>query len=88
MKEPLQEQIEKHFRPEFLNRLDDVIVFRHLTENDLGDIVDLELKKVRERLGEHGLQARAHRRGQEVDRQEGHEPRLRRPAAASGRSRT
>jgi len=55
MKERVQEQIEKVFRPEFLNRVDDVIVFRHLTEDDLADVVHLELAKVRERLDERGL---------------------------------
>ena len=51
----MQEQIEKVFRPEFLNRVDDVIVFRHLTEADLGDVIEMELNKVRERLEERGL---------------------------------
>ena len=55
MKDRVQEQIEKVFRPEFLNRVDDVIVFRHLTEIDLGSVVELELSKVRERLLERGL---------------------------------
>ncbi len=56
MKERVQEQIEKVFRPEFLNRVDDTIVFRHLTEKDLGEVVELELAKVRERLSERGLE--------------------------------
>jgi len=55
MKSRVQEQIEKVFRPEFLNRVDDIIVFRHLTEKDLGEVVELELKKVRERLAERNL---------------------------------
>ena len=55
MKERVQEQIEKVFRPEFLNRVNDVIVFRHLTQSDLGHVVDLELAKVRDRLREKGL---------------------------------
>jgi len=55
MKERVHEQIEKHFRPEFLNRLDDVIIFRHLTNDNLGDVIEMELRKVRERLKEHGL---------------------------------
>jgi len=55
MKTRVQEQIDKVFRPEFLNRVDDVIVFRHLTSNDMKEVIDLELAKVRERLGEHGL---------------------------------
>ncbi len=55
MKSRVQSEIEKVFRPEFLNRVDDVIVFRHLTTEDLGKVVELELSKVRERLKEHGL---------------------------------
>jgi len=55
MKTRVQEQIEKVFRPEFLNRVDDVIVFRHLTYDDLGEVVELELAKVRQRLSERGL---------------------------------
>jgi ATP-dependent Clp protease ATP-binding subunit ClpC len=51
----VQERIERVFRPEFLNRLDDTIVFRHLTVEDLKEVIDLELKKVRERLLERGL---------------------------------
>src|SRR5690606_32349155 len=41
--------------PEFLNRLDDVIIFRHLTGDDLKQVVELEMSKVRERLAERGL---------------------------------
>jgi ATP-dependent Clp protease ATP-binding subunit ClpC len=55
MKERVHEQIEKVFRPEFVGRCDDIIVFRHLTEHDLEAVVDLELKKVRDRLFEKGL---------------------------------
>jgi ATP-dependent Clp protease ATP-binding subunit ClpC len=55
MKGRVQEQIEKVFRPEFLNRVDDIIVFRHLTQKDLSDVVEMELSKVRNRLSEYGL---------------------------------
>ena len=55
MKERVQERIERAFRPEFINRLDDIIVFRHLTTEDLKSVIDLELKKVRERLQERGF---------------------------------
>ncbi len=54
MKERVHEQIERVFRPEFVGRCDDIIVFRHLTEKDLGAVVELELKKVRDRLFERG----------------------------------
>jgi ATP-dependent Clp protease ATP-binding subunit ClpC len=55
MKGRVQEHIEKVFRPEFLNRVDDVIVFRHLTANDLKDVIEMEVGKVRDRLAERGL---------------------------------
>jgi ATP-dependent Clp protease ATP-binding subunit ClpC len=54
MKDRVIERIEKVFRPEFLNRLDDTIIFRHLNNEDLKDVIDLELGKVRERLRERG----------------------------------
>jgi ATP-dependent Clp protease ATP-binding subunit ClpC len=54
MKARVNDQIEKVFRPEFLNRLDDVIIFRHLTNEDLKSVIDLELAKVRSRLLDRG----------------------------------
>ncbi len=55
MKSRVMDQIERVFRPEFLNRLDDTIIFRHLTKEDLKSVIDFELSKVRERLLERGL---------------------------------
>ena len=55
MKEVLQKEVEHHFRPEFLNRVDDTIVFKALTREDLQTIVDYELAKVFKRLTDHGL---------------------------------
>ena len=55
MKEMLNKEVERHFRPEFLNRVDDTIVFRALTREDLQTIVNYELAKVFKRLTEHGL---------------------------------
>src|SRR5216117_3422371 len=50
MREKILEEAKKTFRPEFLNRLDDVIVFRALTKPDLIEILDLEISKVMQRL--------------------------------------
>ncbi|UCG59351.1 MAG: ATP-dependent Clp protease ATP-binding subunit [Phycisphaerales bacterium] len=55
MKDVLQKEVERHFRPEFLNRVDDTIVFKALTRENLQIIVDYELAKVFKRLTEHGL---------------------------------
>jgi ATP-dependent Clp protease ATP-binding subunit ClpC len=55
MKTRVVDEIEKVFRPEFINRVNDIIVFRHLTEDDMKQVVDLELTKVRDRLKEKGI---------------------------------
>jgi ATP-dependent Clp protease ATP-binding subunit ClpC len=52
MRENLLEELKRTFRPEFLNRVDSVIVFHALSREDIARIVDLELVKVRERLAE------------------------------------
>ena len=56
MKQRLMHEIEREFKPEFLGRLDDVVVFRSLTRENLKQIVEIELAKVRERLAEKGLE--------------------------------
>jgi ATP-dependent Clp protease ATP-binding subunit ClpB len=49
------EELRKHFRPEFLNRVDDVIVFRQLTQADLARIVELQLGKLEKQLQQRGI---------------------------------
>ena len=56
MKARVMDQIERVFRPEFLNRLDDTIIFRHLQKDDLKKVIDFELSKVRERLLDRGYE--------------------------------
>jgi ATP-dependent Clp protease ATP-binding subunit ClpC len=55
MKEMLKQEMEANFRPEFLNRVDDIIVFRSLNKADLKHIIDIELSKVVKRLKEKSL---------------------------------
>jgi ATP-dependent Clp protease ATP-binding subunit ClpC len=55
MKKLVTDQLKRTFKPEFLNRVDDVIVFRALTQGEINQIVSLEIDKVRERLLEHAL---------------------------------
>ena len=56
MKSRVMDQIERVFRPEFLNRLDDTIIFRHLTKEDLKKVIDFEMSKVRDRLQDRGYE--------------------------------
>ena len=55
MKENLTEEAKKVFRPEFLNRFDDLLVFRSLGRDELTQILELELEKVRKRLAERDI---------------------------------
>ena len=55
MKLQVNSELKKHFRPEFLNRLDDTIVFRQLTESEVRQIVDLDLNNLNDRLFDHHM---------------------------------
>ena len=55
MQKKLMEQLKRSFRPEFLNRLDSVIVFRQLQPEDIRQIVDIQIGDVNERMDEHFL---------------------------------
>ncbi|MEP7293189.1 MAG: ATP-dependent Clp protease ATP-binding subunit [Chloroflexota bacterium] len=55
MRKNVTEQLRRMFRPEFLNRVDAQIVFSSLSKDEIRQIVDLELNKVRERLIEHAI---------------------------------
>lgn len=52
MKQKLLDEVKKTFKPEFLNRIDDIIVFKPLTKEDLYKIVDIEVAEVKDRLRE------------------------------------
>ena len=56
MREQVMGELRRTFRPEFLNRVDEVIVFRALTREQILQIVDLEVAQVEERLAEHAIQ--------------------------------
>ena len=55
LKKQLLTETEKFFRPEFINRLDDIIVFQSLTKDDLYSIIDIELSKITSRLQSKGM---------------------------------
>src|SRR5258707_1247053 len=55
MKDKVMEALKGHFRPEFLNRIDDVIVFHELAKEEVTEIVDLMVKRVREQLEGQGI---------------------------------
>jgi ATP-dependent Clp protease ATP-binding subunit ClpC len=55
MKERLLDEVKKAFKPEFLNRIDDIIVFRSLTKEDLERIIEIEIRDVESRLKEQNI---------------------------------
>lgn len=56
MRKTLTDELKRQFRPEFINRVDSIIVFRQLSQADIRHIVNIILKEVNERLVEHELQ--------------------------------
>ena len=55
MKAKVNDELKRHFRPEFLNRIDEVIVFHELSTEDITEIVDLLIKRVQDQLASQGL---------------------------------
>jgi ATP-dependent Clp protease ATP-binding subunit ClpB len=55
MKEAVLTELRHHFRPEFLNRVDEIVVFHSLTEEDLKQILEIQLQRLRARLAERNI---------------------------------
>jgi ATP-dependent Clp protease ATP-binding subunit ClpC len=74
MREKILDESKKTFRPEFLNRLDDVIVFRSFTKPDLIQILDLEINKVLERLRHKNLKLELDEKAKDFLVEKGYDP--------------
>ena len=74
MKEKVISELRKTFRPEFLNRLDETIVFHSLNRDHIKKIVDLMLDEVQERLGEKGISLEVTDDAKEKLVEEGYDP--------------
>ncbi len=74
MKEKIREALKKYFRPEFLNRVDDIIVFNNLGKTEMMKIVDLQIKKVQERLLEKRIKINADKSAKEILIKKGFDP--------------
>jgi ATP-dependent Clp protease ATP-binding subunit ClpA len=79
-KEKLREKVlsalRETFRPEFLNRIDEIIIFNYLGKEEIRKIVDLELNKVKERLWEKKIQLEVSDSAKEVLAERGFDPSL------------
>ena len=76
MHKKLMDALKRTFRPEFINRLDSVIVFRALSKEDIREIVQLELNKVNHRLAENRINLRATDAALEYLAEEGYNPEM------------
>ncbi len=74
VEEVVRKELHKHFRPEFLNRIDDVILFRPLTREDLREIVELQLERVRRLAGELGVTLELDDEVKDLLAREGYDP--------------
>ncbi len=76
MKDKVTEALKTHFRPEFLNRIDDVIVFHELTLDEVKQIVDLFLRRVRDQLESQALDMALTEDAKEMLAKQGYDPQL------------
>jgi len=68
------EELHHHFRPEFLNRIDDVIIFHALTLGQLKRIVDIQLRRLGKLIGDRGLTLEVSDAAKEALANEGYDP--------------
>jgi len=74
MEDKVKAELRRHFRPEFLNRLDDVIIFHSLDEEELARIVDIQLEVVRKRLAQQQFTLEVDDAGKRLLAREGYDP--------------
>ena len=76
LKEKVMDALRENFRPEFLNRIDEIIIFNYLGKKEIKKIVDLELNKVAKRLEEKRIKIRFLEKAKEILAEKGFDPDL------------
>jgi ATP-dependent Clp protease ATP-binding subunit ClpB len=74
MEDKVMAELKKHFRPEFLNRVDDVIIFQSLDESEIERIVDIQLEKLKNRLAQQQLTLEVDAVAKKLLASEGYDP--------------
>lgn len=74
MKEKVMGELNLHFRPEFLNRIDETIIFRKLTEKELAQIIDIQIRSFEKRLAERNIQVKLTDKAKEFITNKGYNP--------------
>jgi len=70
----IDKALKETFRPEFLNRIDEIIIFSHLTQEQMSEIVDLQMQEIGQRLAEHGLSVELSAEARKWLAQQGYDP--------------
>ena len=74
MEDKVMAELKKHFRPEFLNRVDDVIIFQSLDEDELAKIVETQLVRLDKRLAQQNLTLDVDKAAKQLIAKEGYDP--------------
>ena len=74
LREKIMDNVKQYFKPEFLNRLDEIIIFNHLSQKDIEKIIDLQLEKVESRLLEKKIKIKVNKKAKEVLAKKGYDP--------------
>jgi len=74
MKSKLMKELKQLFRPEFLNRVDEIVVFHELSKEDIERVVDIQMGRLNERLGEHHITLKCTEAGRQALARQGFDP--------------
>jgi len=70
----IREELKHHFKPEFLNRIDEIIIFHSLSQKEIGEIVDLQIAKVAQRLLKNGIKISVSEKAKALLAKKGYDP--------------
>ena len=74
VREAVQQELRLHFKPEFLNRIDDVVIFHQLSRDQIGKIIDVQLERLRAMLAERNVILQLDESAKELLMREGYDP--------------
>jgi ATP-dependent Clp protease ATP-binding subunit ClpB len=74
VREAVVQELQLHFKPEFLNRIDDVVIFHQLSREQIGKIIDVQLERLRHMLAERNIFLELDESAKELLMREGYDP--------------
>ncbi len=74
IKKKIDSELHLHFKPEFLNRIDEIIIFRRLEKQDMGKIIDIQLKTILKRLADKKISIELADKAKEFLAEKGYDP--------------